>query len=130
MNRHGVGGGQRIGDDDHARSGQQGHAIFPGNEARRHEEQLALRGVDEFTQLGRKVGLVFRGTREHLFGMIMDDGGRTPEPGDRAVLELPGKLAAPHLVSQISLVGFMKREVVVPGKLADRLNPLTRALGV
>ena len=64
MNRHAVRGRQRIGDHDHARSalahaGQQGHAILSRHEVRRDEEQLALRLVDDFAQLGREVRLVF-----------------------------------------------------------------------
>ena len=114
VDRHAVGGSQRIGDHDHARAAlmharQEFDALLPRHEVRRDEEQLALRFIGDRAQLRGEMRLRLVGGGGHLVRMVVHDRGLSPVEGNVSIPKLPGKLT----VAQALRVGRSLRRLVV-----------------
>ena len=108
VDRHPVGGSQRIGnhDDSHAalaHAGQKLDALLSRHEVRRDEEQLALRLIDDLAQLRGEMRLRLVGGSGHLVRMIFHDRGLSPVVGNASIPDLSGKFT----VAQALRVGRM-----------------------
>ena len=128
MDRHPVGGSQRIGnhDDSHAalaHTGQKLDALLSRHEVRRDEEQLALRLIDDLAQLRGEMRLRLVGGSGHLVRMVFHDRGLSPVVGNASIPDLSGKFTvAQALRVGRSLRGFMVGDECRPlcGELLGR----------
>ena len=123
VDRHPVGGSQRIGnhDDSHAalaHAGQKLDALLSRHEVRRDEEQLALRFIDDLAQLRGEMRLRLVGGSGHLVRMVVHDRGLSPVVGNASIPDLPGKFT----VAQALRVGRSLRGFMV----GDECRPLSR----